>query len=143
MTRRVIDNFRERLRQCVDNNGSHLTDLIFKTYWNKMALYVLFENKNTFLFLYFICLLLNLQICQIILTDSVLLLKRVLETWGNLVSFRFPWCEKLSGSSIDWIIVVGNVPDTYLIMLSVKKGGVKYHFFSLWYDSNWDWTPVI
>ena len=31
MTRRVIDNFRECLRQCVDNNGSHLTDLIFKT----------------------------------------------------------------------------------------------------------------
>ena len=31
MIRRVIDNFRERLRQCVDNNGSHLTDLIFKT----------------------------------------------------------------------------------------------------------------
>ena len=31
MTRRVIDNFREHLRQCVDNNGSHLTDLIFKT----------------------------------------------------------------------------------------------------------------
>ena len=31
MTRRVIDNFRERLWQCVDNNGSHLTDLIFKT----------------------------------------------------------------------------------------------------------------
>ena len=48
MTRRVIDNFRERLRQCVDNNGFHLTDLIFKTEWNRMALYVLFENKNTF-----------------------------------------------------------------------------------------------
>ena len=31
MTRRVIDNFREHFRQCVDNNGSHLTDLIFKT----------------------------------------------------------------------------------------------------------------
>ena len=31
MTRRVIDNFREHLRQCVDNNGSCLTDLIFKT----------------------------------------------------------------------------------------------------------------
>ena len=29
--RRVIDNFRERLRQFVDNNGSYLTDLIFKT----------------------------------------------------------------------------------------------------------------
>ena len=31
MTRRVIDNFRERLRQCIDNNRSHLTDLIFQT----------------------------------------------------------------------------------------------------------------
>ena len=29
----------------------------------------------------------------------------------------------------------------YLIMLSVKQGGIKYHFFSLWYDSTWDWTP--
>ena len=31
---------------------------------------------------------------------------------------------------------------TYLIMLSVKQGGIKYHFLSLWYDSTWDWTPV-
>ena len=31
MTRRVIDNFREGLQQFVDNNGSHLTYLIFKT----------------------------------------------------------------------------------------------------------------
>ena len=27
-------------------------------------------------------------------------------------------------------------------MLSVKKGGIKYHFLSLWYDSTWDWTQV-
>ena len=27
--------------------------------------------------------------------------------------------------------------DTYLIMLSVKQGGIKYHFLSLWYDSIW------
>ena len=27
-------------------------------------------------------------------------------------------------------------------MLSVKQGGNKYHFLSLWYDSTWDWTPV-
>ena len=27
-------------------------------------------------------------------------------------------------------------------MLSVKQGGIKYHFLSLWYDSTWDWTPV-
>ena len=27
-------------------------------------------------------------------------------------------------------------------MLSVKQGGIKYHFLSLWYDSTWDWTHV-
>ena len=27
-------------------------------------------------------------------------------------------------------------------MLSVKQGGIKYHFLSLWYDSTWVWTPV-
>ena len=26
--------------------------------------------------------------------------------------------------------------------MSVKQGGIKYHFLSLWYDSSWDWTPV-
>ena len=28
--------------------------------------------------------------------------------------------------------------DPYLIMLSVKQGGIKYHFLSLWYDSSCD-----
>ena len=33
--------------------------------------------------------------------------------------------------------------DPYLIMLSVKQGGInKYHFLSLWYDSTGDWSPV-
>ena len=32
--------------------------------------------------------------------------------------------------------------ETYLIMLSVKHGGIKYHFLSFSYDSIWDWTPV-
>ena len=32
--------------------------------------------------------------------------------------------------------------DPYLILLSVKQGGIKYHFLSLWYDSTWDWTQV-
>ena len=27
-------------------------------------------------------------------------------------------------------------------MLSVKQGGIKYHFFSLWYDLTWDWTQI-
>ena len=32
--------------------------------------------------------------------------------------------------------------DPYLIMLSVKQGGIKYHFLSLWYDSTRDLTQV-
>ena len=27
-------------------------------------------------------------------------------------------------------------------MLSVKLGGIKYHFFSLLYASTWDWNLV-
>ena len=30
----------------------------------------------------------------------------------------------------------------YLIILSVKQGGIKYYFFSLWNYSTWDWTLV-
>ena len=30
--------------------------------------------------------------------------------------------------------------DQYLVILSVKQGSIKYHFLSLWYDSNWGWT---
>ena len=36
-----------------------------------MALYLHFENKNAILFLYSIWLLLNLQMCQIILPDPI------------------------------------------------------------------------
>ena len=32
--------------------------------------------------------------------------------------------------------------DTYLIILSIKQGGIKYHFLSFRYDSIWDWTAV-
>ena len=32
--------------------------------------------------------------------------------------------------------------DPNLILLSVKQGGIKYHFLSLWYGSTWDWTQV-
>ena len=27
-------------------------------------------------------------------------------------------------------------------MLSVKQGGIRYHFLSLWYDSTLDWIQV-
>ena len=31
MTNTVMENFRERLRQCIANNGGHLGDVMFKT----------------------------------------------------------------------------------------------------------------
>jgi hypothetical protein len=31
MTKIVMENFRERLRQCIANNGRNLSDIIFKT----------------------------------------------------------------------------------------------------------------
>ena len=37
-----------------------------------------------------------------------------------------------------WIAPLSLV--VYLIMLSVKQGGIKYQFFSLWYHWTWDWT---
>ena len=45
--------------------------------------------------------------------------------WRN----SFPWVAPLTF-------------DTYLILLRVKQVDTKYHFFSLWYDSAWYWTPV-
>ena len=43
--------------------------------------------------------------------------------------YFFPWTAPLT-------------LDPYLILLSVKHGGIKYHFLSLWYDLTWDWTLV-
>ena len=31
MTNKVMENFRERLRQCIANNGRYLSEVIFKT----------------------------------------------------------------------------------------------------------------
>ena len=41
-------------------------------------------------------------------------------------------------NSFPWIAPLTH--DPYLIMLSVKEWGIKYHFLSLWYDSTWGWT---
>ena len=44
-----------------------------------MALYVLFKSENTYFFHYYIWLLLNLQMCQIILPDPVHLVAIMIE----------------------------------------------------------------
>jgi len=49
LTRRVMKNFRERLQQCVANDGRHMSDLIFKTHF-KTVFNVLFRNIFNFFF---------------------------------------------------------------------------------------------
>ena len=48
LTRRVMKNFRERLQQCVANNGRHMSDLIFKTDFKKTVFNLLFRNIFNF-----------------------------------------------------------------------------------------------
>ena len=47
------------------------------------------------------------------------------------------WCRE-ERNTFPWI---GPLYPLF-IMLSVKQRGIKYHFLSFWYDSNWDGTPV-
>jgi len=43
-----MDNYRERLHQCISIQGRHLSDVLFKTRWCKTAFWVLSRNKKTF-----------------------------------------------------------------------------------------------
>ncbi len=40
--------------------------------------------------------------------------------------------------SREWSNALPYTLDPFLILLSVKQGGIKYYFLSFWYDSNWD-----
>ena len=51
-----------------------------------------------------------------------------------------PRCRR--GGATPFLGLLHFTLDPYLIMLSVKQWGIKYHFSSLWYDSTWDWTQV-
>ena len=48
MILKVMDNYRERLHQCINIQGYHLSDVLFKTHWCKTAFCVLSRNKKTF-----------------------------------------------------------------------------------------------
>ena len=47
---------------------------------------------------------------------------------------------RLGRYSIPWIAPL--YPWSLPIVLSAKKGSIKYHLLHLWYDLTWDWTPV-
>jgi len=49
MILKVMDNYRERLHQCINIQGRYLSDVLFKTCWCKTAFCVLSRNnKKTF-----------------------------------------------------------------------------------------------
>ena len=48
MILKFMDNYRERLHQCINIQGRHLSDVLFKTRWCKTAFCVLSRNKKTF-----------------------------------------------------------------------------------------------
>ena len=48
MILKVTDSYRERLHQCINIQGRHLSDVLFKTRWCKTAFCVLSRNKKTF-----------------------------------------------------------------------------------------------
>ena len=56
--------------------------------------------------------------------------------------FSIATTQKCSGGcySIPWMAHF--TLDPYLIMLSIKQGGIKYHFLNLRYYSIWELTPV-
>ena len=58
---------------------------------------------------------------------------------GSLSWAITPRCRR-GCYSFAWIALI--IFDPCLIMLSIKQGGTKYHFFNLWYDLTWDWIPV-
>jgi len=41
-----MDNYRERLHQCISIQGRHLSDVLFKTHWCKTAICVLSRNRK-------------------------------------------------------------------------------------------------
>ena len=61
---------------------------------------------------------------------------------GPKVPFSIPTTPRCREGATPFPGLLHFTLDPYLIMLSVKQGGIKYHFLSLWYDSTWDSTPV-
>jgi hypothetical protein len=61
MTCRIMENYRERLNQCIKNEGCHLSDIIFKSTDLKLH-YVYSSRLNTF---YVSCLVWFLLASQI------------------------------------------------------------------------------
>ena len=71
MILKVMDNYRERLHQCIDIQGRHLSVVLFKTRWCKTAFCVLSRNRKTFVVSSLVLNLFASQIGEFFLPHSV------------------------------------------------------------------------
>ena len=90
------------------------------------------RNNNIILYLYtlYVCIYISKLVSRLTIVEgdpkAPFSIATTLRCRGG--HYSFPWITPLTF-------------DPYLIMLSVKQGGIKYHFLSLWYDLTKDWTP--
>ena len=71
MILKVMDNYRERLHQCINIQGRHLSDVLFKTCRCKTAFCVLSRNRKTFAVSSLVLNLFASQIGEFFLPHSV------------------------------------------------------------------------
>ena len=85
MTRKALDNFRERLQECVINNGRHLSVVIFKSIWKEIASYVLFISERIFCVPCFVWFLLTFKMWELFLPHPVALAigNKIKGFWNN------------------------------------------------------------
>ena len=62
--------------------------------------------------------------------------------WNKFGDFSQGWPEVPFSIATPFPGLLLFTLDPYIIMLSVKQSGIKYHFLSLWYDSTRNWNPV-
>ena len=60
--------------------------------------------------------------------------------WPKGSLFDSYYTKMLGGGATPFPGLLHFTLDHYLVMLSVKQGGIKTDFLSLWYDSTWDLT---
>ena len=58
---------------------------------------------------------------------------QILRTKGSLFNSNLTY-TLVYGRSLLLFLIASLILDPYLVMLSVKQEGIKYHFLSLWYD---------
>jgi hypothetical protein len=133
MTRKVMDNFRERLQECVINNCRHLSDVIIKC--------VLFINKRIFCVPCFVWFLLPFKMWELFLPHPIACritnhshkLKLVLShfLWGRnkfLVSLN--WCVSRTLSVFLPLSIFLCVGSLWIIQL--RLNGFRKFVFLCW-----------